>query len=124
MEVPSFMAQQFYVAGSLRNTPDGFELQARNPMGDGTLTGVGPLSIDGREIPVAALTAVRRGEDERIRAADVSRLKPIKVRKGDLVTLRVTGEPLGPGEHELRVQLIELNLGALRFKVRDQLSAG
>jgi hypothetical protein len=118
------MARQFYVAGSLRNTPDGFELQARNPMGDGTLTGVGPVSVDGREIPVEAVSALREGEAERIRAADVSRFKPIKVRKGDRVTLQVTGQPLTAGEHELRVQLVELNLGALRFSVRDQLTAG
>jgi hypothetical protein len=120
VEVPAFMARQFYVAGSLRNTPDGFELEARNPMGDGTLTGIGPLSVDGREIPVEAVSALRAGEPEALRAADVSRFKPIKVRKGDSVTLRVAGERLEPGEHELRVRLIELNLGALRFSVRDQ----
>jgi hypothetical protein len=124
VEVPSFLAQQFYVVGSLRNTPDGFELQARNGMGDGTLTGVGPLSVDGREIPVEAVSAVRAADDIPLRAVDVSRTNPIKVRKGDRVTLRVAGEGLAPGEHELRVQLIELNLGALRFSVRDTLAVG
>ena len=124
MEVPSFLAQQFYVAGSLRNTPDGFELQALNGMGDGTLTGVGSLSVDGREIPVEAVSAVRDDGDIPLRAVDVSRSNPIQVRKGDRVTLRVAGEGLAPGEHELRVQLVELNLGALRFTVRDSLAAG
>ena len=123
MEVPSFLARQFYVAGSLRNTRDGFELQARNGMGDGTLTGVGPLTVDGRDIPVEAVSAVREADDTALRAVDVSGTNPIAVRKGERVTLRVAGEGLAPGEHELRVQLVELNLGALRFSVRDTLTS-
>jgi len=123
MRVPDFLARQFYVAGSLRNRDDGFELQATNGMGDGTLIAVGPVEVDGRPIDFSALSAMRTGETERIPAAAVSRTNPIRVRKGDRVTLIVEGPQLTTGEHELRVWLVELNLGELEFSIRDTLAA-
>lgn len=120
MNIPGFIARQFYVSGSLRNTDTGWELQAHNPMGDGTLVGVGKLRVDGNEIPVAAVTARRSGDVEPIRAADVSRQRPVSVFRGDKVTLAVEGAPLSGGEHRLDVELFELNLGRLSFSIRDR----
>ncbi len=121
MNIPGFIARQFYVAGSLRNTDSGWELQAHNPMGDGTLVGVGRLRVDGQEIPADSVTAQRTGEAEPIRAQDVSRTRPVSVFKGDRVTLAVAGEPLTPGEHSLEVELFELNLGRLSFSITDRI---
>ncbi len=121
MNIPGFIARQFYVAGSLRNTDSGWELQAHNPMGDGTLVGVGKLRVDGQEIPADSVTAQRTGEAEPIRAQDVSRTRPVSVFKGDRVTLAVAGEPLTPGEHSLEVELFELNLGRLSFSITDRI---
>lgn len=122
MDVPGFLARQFYVAGSLRNTPDGFSLAARNPMGDGTLTGIGRLAVDGREIPPEAVSAVRQGDSTVFQASGVSRQHPIAVRKGDQIILRVVGSQLAPGEHRLEIELSELNLGGLRLALTDRLS--
>lgn len=121
MNIPSFLARQFYVAGSLRNTESGWELKAENPMGNGTLTGVGHIRVDGREIPPETVTAQRSGDAAPIRAQDVTRLKPVSVFKGDHVTLHVTGTPLPPGEHKLEVELFELNLGRLSFSISDSI---
>ena len=118
MNIPGFIARQFYVAGSLRNTGTGWELQAQNPMGDGVLVGVGRMSVDGKEIPAASVSAQRAGEAE-IRAEDVSATRPVKVQKGDRVTLAVDGEALSRGEHKLEVELFELNLGRLAFSISD-----
>jgi hypothetical protein len=120
MNIPGFIARQFYVAGSLRNTDSGWELKAQNPMGNGVLTGVGHLRVDGREIPAETVTAQRSGDAEPIRAQDVTRLKPVSVFKGDHVTLHVSGAPLTPGEHKLEVELFELNLGRLSFSISDR----
>jgi len=122
MQVPSFMARKFYVAGSLRNTAGGFSLQAQNPLGSGTLVGVGTISVDGHAIPPEAVSALREGEAEPIRAIDLSRLHPIRVAVGDRVTLQVAGDHLASGEHKLEVELHELNLGALRFSISDRLA--
>jgi hypothetical protein len=120
LNIPGFIARQFYVAGSLRNTDRGFELKAQNPMGSGTLTGVGKLRVDDREIDPATVTAQRNGDAEPIRAQEVTRLKPVSVFKGDEVTLHVSGAPLTPGEHKLEVELFELNLGRLAFSISDR----
>ena len=123
MNIPGFIARQFYVSGSLRNTDTGWELQAHNPMGNGTLVGLGKLSVDGQLISPDALTAQRSGEAEPIRAANVSRERPVSVFKGDRVTLAVQGSPLSVGEHRLEVELFELNMGRLSFSIKDTVKA-
>lgn len=119
MKVPGFIARQFYVAGSLRNTPTGFELQAQNPMGNGVLTGVGQLSVDGKQIDPATVTAQRPSDPQPMSAHEVSPSNPVEVTKGDRVTLHVNGPQLSPGSHELDVSLTELNLGELSFSISD-----
>jgi hypothetical protein len=121
VNIPGFLAKQFYVSGSLRNTDTGWELQAHNPMGDGTLVGVGKIKVDGNEIPVDAVSAQRTGEAEPIRATDVSRQRPVSVFRGDRVTLAVEGTPLSAGEHRLDVELYEINLGRLSFSIKDSI---
>jgi hypothetical protein len=121
VQIPGFLARQFYVSGSLRNTVDGFRLEAQNPMGDGTLVGIGRIAVDGTDIPVDAITAHRDGDADAIAATAVSRATPIAVRKGDRVTLHVRGEALAPGDHRLEVELHERDLGTLRFSLTDQL---
>ena len=122
MNVPGFIARQFYVTGSLRNAPGGFQLEAHNPMGDGVLVGVGRLAVDGREIPADKVTATRTGGDQVFRAAEVSKLNPIAVRKGDRVTFHVDGESLAPGSHKLDVELFEVNIGQLKLSLSDRLA--
>ena len=124
MNVPGFIARQFYVTGSLRNEPTGFRLEAHNPMGDGVLVGVGRLAVDGRQIPPENVTATRTGADQVYRAADVSRANPIAVRKGDRVTFHVEGEQLAAGQHRLDVELFEVNMGHLKLSLSDRLAGG
>ena len=122
MNVPGFLVRQFYVAGSLRNAGEGFELRARNAFGDGMLVGIGRLSVDGRPIDRAAVAAFPDDGSSPILAADVSRRRPVRFRRGDAITLRVAGTVLEPGEHHLAVELDELNLGRLRFEISDRLA--
>ena len=119
MDVPGFLARQFYVAGSLRNTATGFRLEARNPMGNGTLVGIGRLAVDGRAIPASTVSALRADDPTPIQAASVDKFHPIRVQKGDHVALVVEGAPLAPGQHRLEVELYEVNLGLLRLAVTD-----
>ncbi len=119
MNVPGFIARQFYVQGSLRNTDSGWQLQAQNSLSDGMLVGVGAMSVDGHAIDPAAVSA-RRDDGEVIKASDVSRTNPVRVARGDRVTLHVDGAPLAPGAHKLDVELYEINLGRLSFSISDQ----
>ena len=122
MKVPGFLVKQFYVSGSLRNTASGFSLQARNPMGDGVLVGVGRVAVNGREIPLDRITAQRVADGQTFRASEVNSRNPIQVRQGDRVTLNVSGLKLAPGKHQLEVELFEGSLGTLRLSVADRLT--
>ena len=122
MKIPGFIARQFYVDGSLRNTDRGFQMQAQNPMGDGVLVGVGRIRIDGRDIEPASVTAQRDGDPQAMKASEVDQQHPVSVSKGDRVTLHVAGLPLPAGQHQLEVELFERNLGQLSFSISDKVA--
>ena len=119
MRVPDFLVRQFYIPGSLRHEGEGFRLQARNGMGDGTLVGIGAIVVDGTAIDPAAISATRAGEDTVHRAADISRTSPVSFSRGDVVTFHIAGYQLTPGEHRFEVEVFELNLGSLRLSLKD-----
>lgn len=121
MRVPGFIAKQFYVSGSLRNSGDGFELKAQNPMGGGVLVGVGKLRVDGQQILPGRVSAQRSDGSAPINAQEVDKWHPVPIQKGDTVTLHVAGQTLGPGEHRLDVELFELTMGQLSFSITDRI---
>ena len=123
MRVPDFLVRQFYVKGSLQPEGDGFRLQARTGMGDGTLVGIGRVVMDGQAIDPSAITASRVGDDAVHRAADVSRRAPVSFKRGDVVTFHITGHPLAPGEHRFEVEIYELNMGLLQLALKDTVRA-
>ena len=123
MRVPDFLVRQFYVSGSLQPEGDGFRLQARNGMGDGTLVGIGRVALDDTAIDPAAITATRSGDDVVYRAAEVSRTAPVSFGRGDVVTFHIAGYPLTPGEHRFEVEIFELNLGSLQLILKDKVQA-
>jgi hypothetical protein len=119
MRVPDFMVRQFYVSGSLQHEGDGFRLQARNGLTDGTLVGIRSISVDGQLVDPGAITATRDGDASVHSAADVSRSAPVSFRRGEVVTFHVSGHRLAPGEHRFEVEIIELNAGLLSLALRD-----
>lgn len=124
MRVPSFLVRQFYIAGSLQHEGDGFRVQARNGMGDGTLVGIGTIKVDDTVIDPAQITASRAGETTLHHAADVSRRAPVSFGKGDVVTFHIAGHLLTPGEHRFEVDVYEVNLGLVSLSLKDTVRAG
>ena len=122
MRVPDFLVRQFYVKGSLQPVGDGFVLQARNGMGDGTLVGIGKVSMDGQLIEPSAIRAQLAGSDQVFQASDVSRHTPVSFGRGDVVTFHIAGHPLTPGEHRFEVEVYELNLGLLQLSLKDEVA--
>jgi hypothetical protein len=123
MRVPDFMVRQFYISGSLQHEGDGFRIQARNGMGDGTLVGIGTITVDGVAVDPAAVSATRAGDDTVHGAADISRAAPVSFSRGDVVTFHIAGHPLGAGEHRFDVEIYELNLGLLSLSLKDTVHA-
>jgi hypothetical protein len=119
MRVPDFIVRQFYVAGSLRHEGDGFSLQARNALGDGTLVGIRRITIDGQDIDPAVITARRSGDGQVHRAVDVSAQAPVSFQRGDSVTFHVAGHRLAPGSHRFEIDIVERNAGSLTLALSD-----
>ena len=122
MRVPAFLVRRFYVAGSLQNSDRGFELQAQNEMGEGMIVGLHRIAVDGTVIDPARITAARNGAADAVRAETISRIAPVPVRRGDRVTIHVDGPPLAAGRHELEVDLVERDLGALQLAITETLA--
>jgi hypothetical protein len=123
VRVPGFVLRQLYVQGSLRNEPGGFSLQARNPLGDGTLVRIGRIRVDDQDIAAEEVSARRDGDPTIYRAADVSPTSPVRFRRGDVVTFQVAGWQLDPGEHKLELEVDEVNLGNVSLTIRDRVEA-
>lgn len=123
MNVPGFLARQFYVKGSLRNTERGFSLQAHNQLGDAMLVGLGSISVDGAAVPPQTVSAMRDGDTQWISAVTVTPSNPIPVRRGDRVTIHIAGPRLAPGNHRLEVELVERGLGKVRVGLTERLAA-
>ena len=123
MRVPDFLVRQFYVKGSLQPEGDGFRLQAQNGMGNGTLVGIGTVTMDGQVIDPATITASRAGDETVHRASDVSRRAPVTFNRGDIVTFHIAGHPLAAGAHKFEVDIYEVNLGLVQLSLKDLVRA-
>jgi hypothetical protein len=121
MRVPGFIVNRFYVKGSLRNADGGFQLEARNPLGDGMLVGIGRFAVDGEPIDPADVSAIRDGDTEWTRGDAVSRTSPVTFRKGDAVTFNIAGRQLKPGKHKLEVEIFERDAGQLSLSLEDSI---
>ena len=122
MRVPDFLVKQFYVSGSLQREGDGFRIQARNGMGDGTLIGVGSIKVDGDVIDPASISATREGDPTVHLATDISRTSPVSFSKGDVVTFHIADHALPPGEHRFEVDIYEVNLGLVQLALKDRIA--
>ena len=124
MRVPDFLIRQFYVSGSLQHEGDGFRIQARNGMGNGTIVGIAKISVDGQTIDPANISATLDGSDVVHQAADVSPAAPVAFSKGDVVTFHISDHTLSPGEHRFEVEIYEVNLGLVSLALKDKVRGG
>ncbi len=119
MRVPAFLVRQFYIDGSLQHEGDGFRLQARNGMGDGTLVGIKGVAVDGTAIPLDRITATLDGDETVHLASDISPRAAVSFSKGDVVTFHIAGHQLSPGRHDFDVEVYEVNIGLVSLSLSD-----
>jgi hypothetical protein len=117
MEVPSFLLRRLYVSGSLRNTDAGFAFDLRNSLGSGYAERVFPVTIDGAEYPLAATRFV--SDEESLRFADVSPVRPMTLAMNRTLTVTIDGEPLPSGKHAIGLGFFVVGMGEMKFEVTD-----
>ena len=116
--IPSFLLKKLYVKGSFKNNSTGFELALQNTLAPGTLIGISPLKIDGREIPHDKIL-ITAGATAPVRASDISlaapRLFPLNV----VIKFQVEDQPLALGPHRLTVLVNTKEAGELKIDAED-----
>lgn len=117
MQVPAFLLRRLYVKGSLRAHESGFAFDLKNSLGSGYAEQVLPLTVDGEAVALDATTFFVDGEG--VRFSDVSSQKPMTLGMNKMVTITVTGRPLGAGKHKLNIGFIVTGMGTMQFDVTD-----
>jgi len=116
--IPVFLLKKLYVKGSLKNTPTGFELAIQNTIAPGTIVGMLPVIVDGKEYPVEQTTVVV-GDGSKLASADVSARSPLKFGVGQRVTIQISADPLPSGPHKLVLGPKTKEAGTLKIPVDD-----
>ncbi len=118
--VPSFLLKKLYVKGSFKNTSTGFELALRNTLAPGTLIGISPLQIDGRNSPLDKIL-ITAGDAAPVRASDISLAMPRQFPLNVVIKFQVEDQPLAPGSHRVTVQVNTKEAGELKIDAEDKI---
>lgn len=121
--IPNFVLKKLYVKESLRNTPAGTEFSLVNNVANATATRFYGLRVDRVPCPLERLVVVLPDGEARP-LAEVLPEAPLPLAVGMAVTLRLTGESLQPGRHDLHLRFRVLELGDLEVEVSDTLHEG
>ena len=118
--VPSFLLKKLYVKGSFKNTSNGFELALKNTLAPGTIIGLSPLAIDGRDVPLANIL-IAVGESTPVRASGISLDQPRAFPLNVTVKFQVESETLTPGSHRVTVIVNTKEAGELKIDAEDSI---
>ena len=118
--IPSFLLKKLYVKGSFKNTANGFQISLNNILAPGTILGISPLQIDGRNVPLDQIEIVV-GNEAPMRASDITPKSPKTFPINALATFNVQDQPLTPGPHRLTVQFNTKEVGELKIDAEDKI---
>ena len=116
--LPVFLLKKLYVKKSLKNTANGFELAIQNTIAPGTIVGMLPVVVDGKECPLEQTRVVVAG-GKTLTSTEVSARSPLQFGVGLKVTIQVDGDPLAPGPHSLVLSPKTKEAGTLKIPVDD-----
>jgi len=119
--IPPFVLKKLYVQGSLRPEDDGFALDLKNTIAPATIIAFAGLNVDGRTMAPAQVTLTSNNGHPRS-GDQVSTQAPLRFPIGATVTLRVVGETLAPGKHELVTRVVVEEVGPLDIPISDTLA--
>jgi len=120
IDFPDRVLRRLYTYGSLENTEDGFSFEVKNRLRDAELTNAESVGVDGTEYDIEGV--VLEFGDEEARADEVSDTNRIEFPVGRTVTVRVEGDELEYGDHDIRLEFGTEPFGELDLRVTDTLS--
>ncbi|HEX5761352.1 MAG TPA: hydroxymethylglutaryl-CoA reductase [Thermoanaerobaculia bacterium] len=120
MKIPSLILKQLYTLGSLENLEEGVGFALKNRLSDATVTRIGEVRVDGREVPPSRLTLDFDGQS--LPAAQVTAANAIPFPLSRVVRIRAGIDPLPKGQHEIALAFEATPFGSLAFKVKDAIA--
>jgi hypothetical protein len=115
--IPSIMLKRLYVAGSLKNAGDGFQLAIRNTLAAGTIIGLGPVTVDGTKYDAGAITVEMLGTQRS--ASAITSDASLRFNMGTTAVVSVKADPLPQGAHEISIVTDTREAGKLVIPARD-----
>jgi len=115
--VPSYMLKRIYVVGSLKNVEGGFQFALKNNIASGTLVGLSKVEVDGVAVGPENIMA-GKGEAT-AKASEMSYQKPVYFNVGDTFVVKVLGQTLKAGAHEISLTINASEIGHLTLPISD-----
>jgi hypothetical protein len=114
---PAFILAKLYVKGSLKNSDNGFEFLLKNIIDSTQLMGIGPVIVEEHTYSGEAITMI--AGEKTYHGADLSRQNTAPIKVGVPMTIQIQGEPLSPGMHNLTISATTIDIGKIRFEIKD-----
>ncbi len=122
MLIPSLLLKKLYTLGSLKNTAEGVAFSIKNRLSDAELVGLKTVAIDGRDIPMEAVT-LSMADGRSLRPEQISPASPLTFPLRTIVDIHAAIPALRDGKHTLQVGFDSRPFGKLQFTVEDATSA-
>ncbi len=119
--IPSMILRQLYTFGSLRNTPEGVQFAIKNRLSDTEVTELNGVSIDGRPVPLGAVT-LDLGDGETRAPEQISSRLPIPFPLRRILTIRLAIPALALGKHSITIAFKAKPFGSLKLDVEDAIA--
>ena len=118
--VPEFILRRLYVKGSLQSTGSGFSFELKNTLGSGYATAVGPLTVDGDDVPLEDSFFAIEGEEVSFSKVDKSSTFSLPLNR--TIAISVRGRRLAPGPHQVHFSFQVPGFGKLGFDFTDEVT--
>lgn len=115
--VPSFVLKKLYVAGSLRNAPEGAQFKIVNTLAPATITTVGPILLDGIRHDLQKIMLLHG--HERLQASEATASRPVAFGINSAITIIFSGVALAPGCQRIGLSVITREAGRLAWGIED-----
>ena len=116
--VPSFILRRLYVKGSLQSTGAGFSFELKNTLGSGYARKVGPLTVDGEDVPLEDSFFTLEGKE--IPFSDVDENNTFGLPVNRAIVISVRGQKLEAGPHKIGFLFTVPGFGQLGFDFTDE----
>jgi len=118
--IPSLLLKQLYTFGSLENADTGVRFSVKNRLSDATLKGVQRVMLDGKQVPLEAIT-LDLGDGETFSPTALPE-HPVDFPLRRIVDFVCTIDPLPLGKHKIEVHFEVKPFGKLKLKVDDSIA--